>query len=299
MAPPAYVLLEDRGFLAVKGDDARSFLQGLVSNNVDKVDARTAIHAAFLTPQGKYLHDFFMVEHAGGLLLDCEAARAPDLMRRLRLDTLRATVTVENAGADFAAAAVFGEGAAEAVGLAAEAGRAGAFAGGVAYVDPRLAAAGVRLVLARAGAAARLDDCAIAPGEPGDYDRMRLRLGLPDGSNDLPVDKAILLENGFEELNGVDFEKGCYLGQEVTARTKYRGLVRKRLMPVDIDGAAPPVGTPVMLEGREAGEMRSSHGAAGLALMRLESVEAAARDGAPLIAGEATVTPRKPDWAAF
>ena len=128
---------------------------------------------------------------------------------------------------------------------------------------------------------------------PGNYGL----LGLPDGSRDMVVEKATLLESGFDELNGVDWDKGCYMGQELTARTKYRGLTKKRLMPVDIDGPVPPSGTPVMVDGKEAGEMRSARGGVGLALIRLEHLDKAA--GARFTAGEARITPRKPDWAAF
>jgi folate-binding protein YgfZ len=125
-----------------------------------------------------------------------------------------------------------------------------------------------------------------------DYDRLRLSLGVPDGSHDLVPEKSILLESGFDELNGVDWQKGCYIGQELTARTKYRGLIKKRLFPVRIDGAPPDPGALVTLDGREAGEMRSSRGDVGLALLRLDAVRAGGR----LIAGDATVTPAQPGW---
>src|SRR5690606_9195113 len=122
-------------------------------------------------------------------------------------------------------------------------------------------------------------------------DRLRASLGVPDGSRDLPVEKALLLENGFDELNGVDWKKGCYVGQEVTARMKYRALVRKRLMPVRIEGEAPPPGSAIVLDGEEAGEMRSAAGGWGLALLRLEVVEKAEREGRPLTSGSASLTP--------
>ena len=109
------------------------------------------------------------------------------------------------------------------------------------------------------------------------------------------VEKATLLDSGFDELNGVDWDKGCYVGQELTARTKYRGLTKKRLLPVRIDGPAPDPGTPVMAGGRQAGEMRSARDGLGLALMRLEALK---QDGG-FTAGEARITPHKPDWAAF
>jgi tRNA-modifying protein YgfZ len=125
-----------------------------------------------------------------------------------------------------------------------------------------------------------------------DYDRLRLRLGVPDGSRDLIPEKSILLEAGFDELNGIDWNKGCYIGQELTARTRYRGLVRRRLMPVAIDGPMPAPGAIVTLDGREVGEMRSGHAGHGLALLRTE----AALDSARLSAGEAVVIPQRPGW---
>jgi folate-binding protein YgfZ len=131
----------------------------------------------------------------------------------------------------------------------------------------------------------------LAPGNADDYDRLRLSLGVPDGSRDLPVEKAILLENGFDELHGIDWQKGCYMGQELTARTKYRGLVRKRLLPVEIEGPLPAPGTPVMAGDKEAGEMRSGADGLGLALLRLEHLE----DG--LRCGESRLKPHRPAWA--
>jgi folate-binding protein YgfZ len=125
------------------------------------------------------------------------------------------------------------------------------------------------------------------------YDRHRLALGIPDGSRDMVPEKSILLECGFDELRGVDWQKGCYVGQELTARTKYRGLIKKRLFPVRIDGAVPAPGTVVTLDGKEAGEMRSAQDGLGLALLRLDAV--AAHRGR-LSAAAATLVPLRPDW---
>lgn len=292
-----YVILRRRGILAIDGADARTFLQGLVSNDVRRVAPDRAIYAALLTPQGKYLHDFFMVEQEGAILIDCEAARLPDLQRRLGMYKLRSDVRLVNRGADVAIAAVFGGDVAAALGLAPEPGAAAAFAGGIAFMDPRLAEAGARVVLPAADATAVLEAAAIAPAGETAYDRHRIRLGLADGSRDLIPDKSILLENGFDELNGIDWEKGCYMGQELTARTKYRGLVRKRLVPVTVDGPLPAAGTPVLLEDREVGDMRSGIDKIALAFLRIEALEQAAAGGA-LTAGGATLTPQKPSWAA-
>ena len=127
---------------------------------------------------------------------------------------------------------------------------------------------------------------------PEDYDRLRLGLGVADGSRDLVLEKSILLEAGFDELSGVDWNKGCYIGQELTARTKYRGLVKRRLMPVTIAGLPPVAGTPILADGREVGEMRSSHDGRGLALLRIDT----GLIGKRLSAGDAVVIPERPNW---
>jgi tRNA-modifying protein YgfZ len=293
-----YVMLEDRGFVAVSGDDRQTFLQGLISNDVAKVSPTRAVHAALLTPQGRYLHDFFIVDQGDRLLLDCERARADDLRKRLSLYKLRSKVMLANVSDDYRVAACFGPTILEKLEMS-EPGQAKDYAGGVAYVDPRLSALGARVVLHAGLGEDPLVALGCVRGEPDAYHAHRIALGVPDGSRDLPVEKAILLENGFDELRGIDWNKGCYVGQELTARTKYRGLVRKRLMPVEVDGPLPAPGTEVALDGKEAGEMRSGHGSRALALLRLEAVEKALAEGRPLTAGEARLKPLKPDWAVF
>lgn len=281
-----FLIARDRAVIALSGPDRQSFLQGLVSNDVAKATAERAIYAAFLTPQGKYLHDIFIAAAGERLLIDCEAARRADLLRRLSMYKLRAKVALGNAD-ELAVGLHFGGGALEALALRAEPGLARAEGDGTVFVDPRLASLGARAILPPASFPAE-------NAKPTDYDQLRLSLGVPDGSRDLPVEKAILLENGFDELNAIDWAKGCYMGQELTARTRYRGLVRKRLMPVAIEGPAPAPGTPLLLGDKEAGEMRSASGAIGLALVRLEALGHGA-----LVAGSAKLSPRKPDWAKF
>jgi|GraSoi_2013_60cm_1033757.scaffolds.fasta_scaffold10956_3 folate-binding protein YgfZ len=298
MAEKSFVALGERGLLVVAGEDRRVFLQGLISNDVEKVAASRAIHAALLTAQGKYLHDFFVAALGETLILDGEAARLGDLQRRLGLYRLRTKVTLAPAAGDLGVFAAFGGEALAALGLPDQPGAAAPFGGGVAFVDPRLVALGARLVMAKDAGAAALRALGFAEAEFATYDRLRLEHGVPDGSRDLTVEKAILLESGFEELNGVDWQKGCYIGQELTARTKYRGLIKKRLMAVRVDGALPPPGTPVMLGEQEAGEMRSGRDGIALALLRLDAV-AAASAGQPLTSGAARLTPIKPDWARF
>ena len=296
---PTYAILADRALLRISGLDAKEFLQGLISNDTRRLAPNQALYAAFLTPQGKYLHDFFLAERDEIVFLDCEAARRADLKRRLTLHRLRSKVAVEEADPALATYAVFGPGALAALGLRHEAGAAVPLGSGIAYADPRLAGAGGRAILAADEAAGIFAARGIAAATGKAYDRWRLELGLPDGSRDIDVDKSVLLECGFEDLRGVDFAKGCYMGQEVTARTKYRGLVKRRLVPVAIDGPAPARGTPLMLGDVEAGEMRSSAGDVGLALIRLERLQEAVSQGRPLTADGVRLTPRKPDWATF
>jgi len=292
-----YLLAQDRGVLAVSGPDARVFLQGLVSNDVRRVAPDRAIYAAFLTPQGRYLHDFFIAEIAGELHLDCEASRRADLLRRLSLYRLRSKVALSDSTDSLAVALLYGEGAGASFSLPADPGRAAPMAAGtgIVYVDPRLPDLGLRTILPREEQEAVLRSAGFRPGDREDYDRLRISLGVPDGSRDLPVERAILLENGFDELHGIDWQKGCYMGQELTARTRYRGLVRKRLLPVVIEGPPPSSGEPVFFDGQEAGEMRSAVEGIGLALIRLEFL---GREGS-FRAGKARLLPRKPRWAAF
>ena len=287
-----------RGVLRISGDDRVAFLQSLISNDVAKVAAAGAaagrvVYAALLTAQGRFLHDFMVAGVGDALYLDAEGARLGDLLRRLSLYKLRSRVALADVSADFAVGIVFGAAALAAFGLPGEPGAAIALGRGVIYVDPRLPALGARAILPREELHL-LRRAGIGDGKAEDYDSLRLSLGVPDGSRDLPVERALLLENGFDELNGVDWKKGCYVGQELTARMKYRALVRKRLVPVRIEGPMPAAATPVLLGEEEAGEMRSSSGAFGLALLRIDAVEQSVRDGRPLTADQARLVPILP-----
>jgi folate-binding protein YgfZ len=257
--------LPARAVIALAGEDRVSFLQGLVSNDVAEAAPGRAVWAALLTPQGKYLADFFILADGERLLLDVERALLPMLLQRLARFRLRAKVTLA-AAEELSVYAAWG-GAPPATPLAAP--------------DPRLAEAGWRLLSAAA---------LPANATPADWDRHRLALGLPDGSRDLEPEKTVLLEAGFDELHGVSWSKGCYMGQELTARTKYRGLVKRRLVPVAVDGALPPPGTPVLRDGAEVGVMRSGQDRTGLAVLRLDALDAA------LACGDSRLTPHVPDW---
>lgn len=262
--------LPERACLGLTGPDLRPFLQGLITQDIAVLDQAPALYAAMLTPQGKYLYDFFLVNDSDRLLLDGERATLPDLIKRLTMYKLRAKVDIADLSASHRLLAGWGDAAMP----------AGAFA------DPRLPALGWRLI---AGADATIPANASAE----DYDAHRLALGVPDASRDIERDKTLILEANIDVLNGVSFAKGCYVGQELTARMKHRGNIRRRLTPVRIDGATPPPGTELMANGKAVGSLRSARGEQGIAMIRLEDL-----DKAPFDADGARVTPVMPDWLA-
>jgi folate-binding protein YgfZ len=279
----AFSLLPHRGVIAVGGEDRAEFLQGLISNDTAKVAPGRAIWAALLTPQGRFLNDMFVADGGDGtLLIETERERAPALAKKLTLYKLRSKVTVEDRSSTMEVAVVFGSGVEKLLPLD------GAFA----FVDPRLPELGVRVLTAAGQAASLLAAHGAQPAPVEAYEKLRLSLGVPDGSRDLLPEKALLLESGFDELNGVDWQKGCYMGQELTARTKYRGLVKKRLFPVKIEGPLPAPGAAIERDGQEVGEIRSGAGDRAIALLRLDAVRAAG----PLTSGETRIQPEVPAW---
>lgn len=289
----------NRGVLAITGEEARPFLQGLISNDIEKAQPDRAIYAALLTPQGKCLFDFFIIEQGGRLLLDVEAERLPLLTQRLTMYKLRAKADIADVSEDFGVAALLGGSVLHVVGLGDERGVARPLGDGVAFVDPRLSALGARAILPKGSEVATLEALGLEAGASGDYDRMRFAAGVPEGSSELGVDKSPLLELGFEELDGVDFDKGCFVGQELTARMKYRGLVRKRMMPVTFEGGTPTAGTPIKAGSRDIGDVRAANSDGGFAVFRLDKLKESTERGETLSADDVALTPIKPDWVNF
>ena len=286
-----YIELESRGVLAVAGGDAVEFLQGVVSNDIAQVGEGCVVYAALLTPQGKYLHDFMVARETGTFLLDCEAARLMDLGQRLGAYRLRADIELLDATEDWCVVSLLGDGAETRLGLdLAGPGDAAALeGGGLIYRDPRPQMPGLRAFIPRAAGFALLKAAGISTGKEMDYERVRIAAGVPDGSRDMTVNKSTLIEFGFEALRGVNFEKGCYVGQELTARNKYRGLLRRRLQRVFVDGELPAPGTPIMANDKEAGEICSGLGDQALALLRLDRCAEADAAGITLTAGQVTL----------
>ena len=283
-------LLPDRGVLKVAGDDARSFLHGLVSADILKLGAGEARFCALLSPQGKIIADFIVVEapaqDGGGFFLDVPRAVAKPLLDKLNLYKLRSRLTVDDfSGALGVLAAWDGD-------------RILAF--GLSYPDPRLPALGLRAILPPQRAA----DAAAALGavlvDASAYEGHRIALGIPQGGVDFQYGDAFPHEADMDQLGGVDFTKGCYVGQEVVSRMEHRGSARTRTVPVRYDGAAPPpAGTAITAGGRQIGAMGSAAAGRGLALLRLDRVAEAMSRGEALLADGVPIRPIKPDWARF
>jgi folate-binding protein YgfZ len=287
--------LETRGIVRIGGADRVAFLQGLVSNDVAAVSPTRAVYACLLTAQGKFQFDFFMLAYrdsadGDSLLLETDDARLGDLMKRLRLYKLRSAVDIADVSADFAVWAL-----PDAKG---EAGAAEGFHGGVKFVDPRLASLGARALMPKAKTAAATADFLRASA--ADYERRRLALGVPDSPHDLVPEDSTLMESNIDALAGISWDKGCYMGQELTARMRYRGLAKKKIFIVRFAGEAPPPGTPITDGVREAGEMRSSlveNGEGiGLALLRLDAAGKALNGEVTLKSAGADLTPALPDY---
>ncbi|KIC12333.1 aminomethyltransferase [Leisingera sp. ANG-M1] len=241
--------MSDRRILRLSGADAKSFLQGLVTSNVDRLDDGL-VYAALLTPQGKYLADFFLATDGDAVLLDVEASLADGLLKRLNMYRLRADVQVEMTE------------------LQVSRGTGPAPKG--AFADPRHSEMGWRLYGAESG-----DDGT-------DWDAVRVAHCIPETGIELGPDSYIL-EAGFEALKGVDFRKGCYVGQEVTARMKHKTELRKGLRVVDVEGSA-PVGTEITADGKPAGTLFTQSGGKGIAYLRFD------RAKGEMLAGEARVS---------
>ncbi len=241
---PYFVTLPNRAAIRAGGPDTHAFLQNIISNDMDILATQPSLYACLLTPQGKYLFDFFISRNGDDFLIECEGgARAEALLKKLTMYRLRSKVdlALEN---DKPVYMVIGT---------------------EQRADPRHPQLGHRTFIK--------PDFAEAPFDA--WDRLRMTLGVPDGSRDMEAEKSTLIESRIDIFHGVSFTKGCYIGQEITARMHHRGLAKKHLIPVRIAGTAPAPGTDIMTpDGHLAGEMRSSCGDVGMALIKDEYREA-------------------------
>jgi hypothetical protein len=295
-------LLTDRGVVKVSGPDARRFLNGLFTADIETMTEATPRYAALLTPQGKILADFFVAQQEQQeqpevfFLIDCEKALVGALTAKLALYKLRARVGIEDVSDATAVLALWNDPPSAAQPRDPSAPRDG---GALSSADPRLAALGWRAISSPALAhdLARKQGAEFVPAHA--YEAHRIALGAPRGGCDFAYGDAFPHEADMDQLNGVDFAKGCYVGQEVVSRMQHRGTARSRVVPVGIEGDAPAPGTPVTAGDKTVGAMGSSAGAHGLALLRLDRVAEAIAAGLTVRAGNAILHPVKPAWARF
>ena len=284
MSPPTFAPLSSRALIALGGSDWRSFLQGLITQDVETLAAGEARFAALLTPQGRLLWDMFVVGREGGAWLDVEREHRDAIVQRLSMYRLRAKVQI--AADDSSVVSLFSARPGESRDPSGGPASAPAFAGesGIWVTDPRLPALGFRGYGAAAPAGAQVADEAA-------YDAHRLTLGVP-GPADWGSDRTYPIEANFDLLGGIDFKKGCFVGQETTSRMKRRGQVKTRMAPIAFDGAPPAEGAEVLAGTLRAGEVRSGVEGRAIALLRLDRIGGALEvDGRP-------VRVERPAWMA-
>lgn len=279
-------LLSDRGVIKVSGEPARGFLNNLVTSDIGLLTPGGARYGALLTPQGKIIADFIVTEAAaedgGGFFLDMPRALVRTLLDRLTLYRLRAKIAIEDLSDNLAIMAIWdGTGASE---------------NALVYPDPRLPALGLRAILPAATAADVAKELGATFTDEAAYEAHRVALGIPRGGLDFIYSDAFPHDADMDQLGGIDFKKGCYVGQEVVSRVEHRGTARTRVVPVRYDEHAPAAGLPVTLGEKAVGTMGSSADGKGLALLRLDRIENA---DAPLVAGGIPIRLASAGWIRF
>lgn len=280
-------ILDERSVLRITGNDARKFLENVITNDVDSLAADQARFAALLTPQGKIVADFFVIgvaeEDGGGFLIDAPKALAEDIAKKLGFYKLRAAVAIEGRP-DLAVAAILdGKATAEL---------------GVVYDDPRHPELGQRIVLPAESAKADLEGAGFKLADASAYHEKRIALGIPEGGKDYIYSDAYPHEADMDQLNGIDFKKGCFIGQEVVSRMERKTTPRTRIVPVTFE-TAPYPGVEVKAGEKPAGHMGSGVNGRGLATVRLDRIHDALAKGEKITAGGIEISLQKPAWARF
>ena len=275
--------LPRRAVVAVGGPEAERFLNDLVTIDISMVAPGQAGYGGLLTPQGKILFDFLVFRDATRFLFDLPTTVVADFVKRLGFYKLRAKVEIEDLSTTHCVAAAWDSGQPPAL-------------DGVIAPDPRLARLGYRLIVPAAVPIAAIDYA--AEGQAS-YDAHRLTLGIPEGGMDFAYGEAFPHDTDMDQLGGVVFDKGCYIGQEVVSRMEHRGTARRRIVHVMAAAPVPPPGTEITADEKPVGTIASSLDYAGLALVRLDRTKAAIDSGVPLIAHGIPVEIKIPDWARF
>jgi len=240
--------LASRKVIEISGADRKHFLQGLITNDIEKVSPTHAIYALMLTPQGKFLFDFFIIEKGESFLLDVEAGKKEEILKKLKMYKLRSSIDIKET--DYNVFQIF----------------SGDYPDVIVFNDPRSAG-----ILGKRAFAKELRGT--DKGEAY-YDALRVEKVIPEGGKDLFAEKSFPLQNNMDEVGAIDYNKGCYVGQEVTARSKHRGVIRKRVQKFETSGAA-KTGDAIKIEGKQVGEILSVSGNKMLALVDFEELEKA------------------------
>ena len=279
MTDSGFVAFERRGVVAVGGVDARKFLNDLITAEIGRTSDGSALYGGLLTPQGKILFDFIVFPDGERFLFDLPRGLVAEFVKRLTFYRLRAKVEIADLSAEQSVMASWG-------------GERPAVDGWIA-ADPRLAALGYRCIVAK-GTPTPTGRVAVSEA---DYDAHRIGLGVPEGGIDFAFGDAFPHDADMDQLGGVDFDKGCYVGQEVVSRMQHRGTARRRIVMAAGNGLTQ--GAEIKAGDRPLGSLASAAGGQGLALIRLDRAKEAIDAGEAILAGDVPVTLALPPWARF
>jgi len=271
---------KNRAVLLGEGEDLYPFLQGLLTNDIYQLKSRPAIYTALLSAQGKFMFDFFLFKHGEKIFIDCPAESKEQLKMLFDRYKMRAKVNIQDVSDTYGVYTIHDRESLDPIENDESA---------LVSIDPRYEGLGWRAILKTR---------AVPPeSDLNEYDHLRLSLGIPEAGKDMIPEKAIPLECGLDQLNAISWDKGCYLGQELTARVYYRGELRKRFLPVKILGSMPTSEHPEVKKGDQAvGTLYSRNKDIGIARLRMDEIKEALEGTQPLSCESAELIPYKPDW---
>lgn len=298
MTIPSFCTLNSRSVIKISGSDAKDFLQGLITNEISAASTSQAIYAALLTPQGKILFDFFISQPQPDIYwLECSRDQCAELTKRLTFYKLRADVTLTPLGDDLKVSCIWGEGIQGLLDIA-NAGAAGPVLGGYGYVDPRTAQAGLRIIATAEDLAENLGNFEVNIVDSEVYTAHRVQLGLADSDADIGSSLRFAHECNLDMTNGVDFSKGCYVGQEVVSRMHHKQAARKRILVISSSHPL-ETGATVSVEDRSIGEVLSTVNTHALATIRLDKAHSALTAQKEITVDGMAINFDKPDWVKF
>lgn len=269
-----YIKLQNRAIISISGNDAKTFLQGLISNDIDKVDEHNAIYALMLTPQGKFLYDFFISEYQSQLFIDCSAEHLNAIVKKLSMYKLRSDVVITDQSEKYESVALIGDKSVSPLDKL-EQGNSKSFCSGTAYKDPRHGSIYARAIVAKANNCESLEEFGLTQGEAFDYEAVRIKNAIPLADVDMLSGGAFPLDFCMNKLNAIDYKKGCYVGQEVTARVNHRGKIRKKFYSFMAEDTRMQLerGADIKIGGKKIGTTSSSINYYAAAMLKIDDVE--------------------------